>query len=60
MNLPTPELMQELTSVNKTPCLSLYQPTHHILPENLQNPLRFKNLVKQLEESLSQNIPALK
>jgi len=52
MKLLTSELMHELTSVNKTPCLSLYQPTHQTLPEKLQDPLRFKDLVKKLEETL--------
>lgn len=34
------------------PCLSLYQPTHRHRPQNQQDPIRFKNLVKALEESL--------
>jgi hypothetical protein len=36
------------------PCMSLYQPTHRHHPENQQDPIRFRNLVKQLEESLRQ------
>jgi hypothetical protein len=36
------------------PCLSLYQPTHRRHPENQQDPVRFKNLLKQLEASLQQ------
>jgi len=36
------------------PCLSLYQPTHRDHPDNKQDPIRFKNLVKALEESLLQ------
>ncbi len=36
------------------PCLSLYQPTHRYHPDNQQNPIRFQNLVKALEESLRQ------
>ena len=36
------------------PCLSLYQPTHRNHPDNQQDPIRFKNLVKVLEESLQQ------
>jgi hypothetical protein len=35
------------------PCLSLYQPTHRHHPGNQQDPIRFGNLVKALEESLS-------
>jgi hypothetical protein len=37
---------------HKNPCLSLYQPTHRRHPENLQDPIRYKNLLKVLEESL--------
>jgi hypothetical protein len=39
------------------PCLSLYQPTHRHHPENQQDPIRFRNLVKVLEESLLQKYP---
>jgi hypothetical protein len=35
-----------------SPCLSLYQPTHRRHPENAQDPIRYKNLLKVLEESL--------
>ena len=38
-------------------CLSLYQPTHRRHPENQQDPVRFRNLVKALEESLAQKYP---
>ena len=34
------------------PCLSLYQPTHRAHPQREQDPIRFRNLVKSLEESL--------
>ena len=39
------------------PCLSLYQSTHRGHPENKQDRIRFKNLVKVLEESLQQRFP---
>ncbi|MEO7050901.1 MAG: hypothetical protein ABI128_04475 [Rhodanobacter sp.] len=39
------------------PCLSLYQPTHRRHPENLQDPIRFGNLVKQLTQSLQIKYP---
>ena len=39
------------------PCLSLYQPTHRQHPENLQDPIRFGNLVKQLTQSLQKKYP---
>ena len=41
----------------ETPCLSLYQPTHRQHPDNVQDPIRFRNMVKELEESLSQKYP---
>lgn len=40
------------------PCLSLYQPTHRHHPDNQQNPLRFRNLLKTLEQTLRENYPA--
>jgi hypothetical protein len=36
------------------PCLSLYQPTHRRHPENQQDPIRFRNLLRALEQSLRQ------
>lgn len=34
------------------PCLSLYQPTHRHRPDNQQDSIRFRTLVKELEKSL--------
>ncbi|MEO8985072.1 MAG: hypothetical protein ABI300_05550 [Rhodanobacter sp.] len=39
------------------PCLSLYQPTHRQHPQNLQDPIRFRNLIKELDRSLAQKYP---
>jgi len=36
------------------PCISLYQPTHRRHPDNQQDPIRFRNLVKELQSSLLQ------
>jgi hypothetical protein len=36
------------------PCLSLYQPTYRAFPEAQQNPIRFRNLLKELEAALKQ------
>ncbi len=41
-----------------SPCLSLYQPTNRRHPENAQDPIRFRNLVKVLESSLRKKYPA--
>ena len=50
----TDELPTELPVSHDAPCLSLYQPTHRHHPDNQQDVIRFKNLVKQLEQSLRQ------
>src|SRR5690606_16167330 len=39
------------------PCLSLYQPTHRAFPERQQDPIRFRNLVKSMEDSLRREHP---
>lgn len=52
MELLTKEIVQELLSINQSPCISLYMPTHRSHPENLQDVIRFKNLLKELEASL--------
>ena len=44
----------ELVSFKGRPCLSLYQPTHRRHPDNQQDPIRFRHLVKALETSLRQ------
>jgi hypothetical protein len=46
-----PELAELLVD-REAPCLSLYQPTHRSHPDNQQDPIRFRNLVKTLEDSL--------
>jgi hypothetical protein len=53
MELLTKEIVQELLAVNQAPCISLYMPTHRSHPEKLQDVIRFKNLIKELEASLS-------
>lgn len=42
------------------PFISLYQPTHRYRPENKQDVIRFKNLIKKLENSLTQKYPESK
>lgn len=37
------------------PCISLYQPTHRRHPENQQDAIRFRNLVKEVQASLQQH-----
>ncbi len=47
-----------LLSAYEPPCLSLYQRTHRHRPENQQDPILFRNLVKKLEESLQKELAA--
>lgn len=47
------EIIQKLLAPQDVPCLSLYMPTHQHHPENAQDPIRFQNLLKKLEESLA-------
>jgi hypothetical protein len=51
--------LAELASLHQPPCLSLYQPTHRRHPENQQDPIRFRNLVKELEASIRQQYSAV-
>jgi len=44
--------LKSLLAVDTRPCVSLYQPTHRQHPENQQDPIRFRNLIKQAEASL--------
>jgi hypothetical protein len=46
--------MPELLSVNEGTCISLYMPTHRTHPDNLRDPILFKNLLKELKQSLVQ------
>lgn len=54
MDLLTRDTLRGLMSVPAEPCISIYQPTHRHYPDNRQDPIRFKNLVRAVEESLAQ------
>lgn len=47
----------EIMNETEGPFISLYQPTHRHHPENQQDPIRFKNLVRQIENSLKKAYP---
>jgi len=49
--------LPDLLDTRDGPCLSLYQPTHRNHPDNQQDPIRFKNSVKALEEFLHRQYP---
>ena len=52
MKLLSHDLLTSLSAAAEPPCLSLYQPTHRHHPGNQQDPIRFRNLVKELGRSL--------
>lgn len=42
----------ELLSTTAKPCVSIYQPTHRHHPENQQDPIRYKNLIRDVKTQL--------
>ena len=54
IDLLTHDFSGVFLAARQPPRLSLYQPTHRHHPDNRQDPLRFRNLVKELERSLRQ------
>jgi hypothetical protein len=50
------QLIEQLAD-HEPPCISLYQPTHRAHPENRQDPIRFRNLLAEMEKSLRQKYP---
>lgn len=54
MNVLTRHDVRRLLQPHTPPCVSLYQPTHRHRPDNQQDPIRFKNLLRTVETSLRQ------
>ena len=53
-----PRVLEELLSADRPgPCVSIYQTTHRQHPDNQQDPIRFRNLVKRAAASLEQEYP---
>ncbi|MCA1992277.1 MAG: hypothetical protein LDL41_09585 [Coleofasciculus sp. S288] len=52
MNLFSIGELKTLTEKPEGACVSIFMPTHRMSTETLQNPIRFKNLVRQAEELL--------
>lgn len=52
MSQLTADELRELLKPHEPPCISLYQPTHRAHPDNVQDPIRYKNLVREVERSL--------
>ncbi len=53
IDLLVPEMMPELLNLKADTYISLYMPTFKTHPENQQDPRKFKELVKEIEEILS-------
>jgi hypothetical protein len=53
----TTERLRQLISAHDPPCISLYQPTHRRHPENAQDPIRYRNLLAEMETTLRQKYP---
>lgn len=54
MHQLTSEHLTNLQGDHKFPCISLYQTTNRCHPENLKDPICFRNLLKEMEVSLNQ------
>lgn len=52
MRTLTTDVLQELIKGDDPPCISLYQPTHRANPDALQDPIRYRNLLREAERSL--------
>lgn len=51
------EYLRTILGASESPCVSIYQPTHRHHPDNAQDPILFKNQVKQVEDSLNRSFP---
>jgi hypothetical protein len=56
----TTEQLTKLVAVHEPPCISLYQPTHRRHPENQQDPIRYRNLLVEIENALREKYPTRK
>lgn len=50
------EFPNDIIFEREGPCISIYQPTHRHLPENQQDPVRFKQLLTIVEKALLEEI----
>ena len=50
----TTERITALLADQQPPCISLYQPTHRHHPDNQQDPIRYRNLLREIDESLGE------
>ncbi len=50
----TRQTILDLAGVNQNPCISIYIPTHMMGEEIQQDPIRFKNALKKVEDKLAE------
>lgn len=48
--------LKKIQSIKDYPCISILMPTHRHHPENKQDPIRLKNLIKEAEKRLSKEL----
>jgi hypothetical protein len=53
----TTDELTKLVAAHDPPCISLYQPTHRRHPENQQDPIRYRNLLDDIQTSLREKYP---
>jgi hypothetical protein len=58
MRQPTVDILRELLAEDHPPCISLYQPTHRSFPAKQENPIRYKNLLRQMQASITEKYAA--
>jgi hypothetical protein len=51
---PTIDVVRDLLANPEPPCVSLYQATQRSFPEKQQNPIRYRNLLRELRASLKE------
>lgn len=57
MRQVTTTALHELLGDHPSPCVSVYMPTHRRHPDNQQDPIRYRNSVRAVEQSLRQKYP---
>ncbi|MBA1228893.1 hypothetical protein G7013_04410 [Pseudomonas viridiflava] len=55
----TEQTLNRLLALAGRPNLSVYMPTHRTFPQRTQDPIRLKNLIKELEILLEQHYPQI-
>ena len=57
MRTPDTAYLSSALASTETPCVSIYLPTHRAHPDNQQDSIRFRNVVDEVESTLSKSYP---